>query len=171
MYMERFWDTAFGRSILYPIRYFCYVDDTFRISSHGSEKPNGFPDSLKIIHHSIRFSTETACLTSRTSIFRKKPDVSLGHVGYRKHTATHPIAISYIPPRYTGPGLCAAGTACMINIIFSRSYPGYINRLIRRGVSPPASVVTVHNDPDYVAFLPYVDTHSAVLAGICLRTP
>jgi hypothetical protein len=102
-YMEDYEKAALESAPLKPRCWFRYVDDTFVIWLHGSDKPKDFLHHLNGIHQSIQFTMETESeghLPFLDLDIYRRPDGSLRHKVYHKpiHTNLYLNAKSHHHP-------------------------------------------------------------------------
>jgi hypothetical protein len=91
-YMEVFKEMALDRAPHKPLCWFRYVDDTFVIWPHGTNRLKGLLDHLNGIHQNIQFTMETerdGHLPFLDIDIYRRTDGSLGHRVYRKPTHTN----------------------------------------------------------------------------------
>jgi hypothetical protein len=90
--MENSEEEALKRATNKPLCLFRYVDDTFVIWPHKWVKLNDYHCHHNGIHKNTQFTMETETdghIPFLDINVYKKPDGSLGHSVYRKHTHTH----------------------------------------------------------------------------------
>ena len=102
-FMEDFEQKALETARYKPKLWLRYVDDTFIIWQHGSDKLSDFLDHLNQQHPRIQFTMETETSDSLPFLdvlISKRVDGSLGHPVYRKptHTDRYLNARSFHPP-------------------------------------------------------------------------
>ena len=91
IYMEDFEKKVLESAPLKPRCWYRYVDDTFVIWQHGSEKLNEFLQHLNSVHECIQFTMELESdekLPFLDVLVYKKANGNLGHTVYRKATHT-----------------------------------------------------------------------------------
>ena len=91
IFMEDFEQKALETARYQPKLWLRYVDDTFIIWQHGSDKLSDFLDHLNQQHPRIQFTMETETSDSLPFLdvlISKRVDGSLGHSVYRKPTHT-----------------------------------------------------------------------------------
>ena len=103
IFMEDFEQKALETARYQPKLWLRYVDDTFIIWQHGSDKLSDFLDHLNQQHPRIQFTMETETSDSLPFLdvlISKRVDGSLGHSVYRKptHTDRYLNARSFHPP-------------------------------------------------------------------------
>jgi hypothetical protein len=128
-YMEDYEKAALELDPLKPRCWFRYIDDTFVIWLHGTDKLKDFPLHLNTIHQTSQFIMETKSeghLPYLDLDIYRRPDGSLGYKLYRKPTTpiststptsiiTHPINKLYCLFWCTGSELSVMKTACRPN--------------------------------------------------------
>jgi hypothetical protein len=178
--MDNFEERALKQATQKPLYWFHYVDDTFVILPHGTEKLERFLDCLNGLHRNIQFTMEMekdGHLPFLDIDVYKRPEGSLGHKVYRKPTRTnlylnpgsqyHPCNKQAILATlvHRARALCDKDSLHgELEFLKTTSKEnGYSCKQIQRVLNPKVRTSKPKDKPTPVTLLPYVQTTSCCL--------
>jgi hypothetical protein len=169
-YIEDFEERALDLAPHKPLCWFRYVDDTFVIWPHGTDKLGDFLNHLNSIHQCNQFTMESESEGHHPFLdidIYRRPDGSLGHRVYCKptHTNLYPNAGSHHHPSNKQAALSTQGQssvqsrqpACRVGVPEGHQN-GYNNRQLSRVLNWRPHINQPNDNRDSVAFLPYFGT-------------